>query len=243
MNLGERSAVYSRILDEERNIILIEPEDYDQSWEYPVINLLDTEYSRFFNNDVATLQYLLALERVPKSIMVGVINTIRNRDTLPLRISQRANSGGADNFLDFLTNELQPLIDKEYPTVFPTTLYGASNARIFTLYSLLKNPESFVDYIAISPMIGWCPDLVHLMMENFLKNPPKQKKFLYMNYGKTDLPQVTEYFRDFEQILHKNKSEQFSWETKYLPDEGHVPFTSTFDGIQAAYRHLVTGDI
>ncbi len=64
--------------------------------------------------------------------------------------------GGAEAFLDFLVNELRPLIAERFEgDVDSQTLYGHSLGGLFTLYALFRRPDSFRNFVASSPSIWW----------------------------------------------------------------------------------------
>jgi predicted alpha/beta superfamily hydrolase len=239
MHVGEHHSIHSWVLNEERNLVIKLPNDFDPEWEYPVLYMLDADYSRFYHHDIATIQYLTALERLPEMLIVGITNTDRNRDTLPVEIENRPGSGGAAKFIEFIVSELQPFIATNFTTTKPRYLYGASNAGIFTLYTLLTTPNAFDAFLAISPMIGYCPELVKDHSKELFKRTDIDKKFLYMNYGKTDLVHVTEHVPWYEKLLEREAPKWLTWESRYHPDEGHVPYTSIYNALQAAYRILV----
>jgi hypothetical protein len=66
------------------------------------------------------------------------------------------HAGGADAFLSFLLDELRPAIAKRYH-VDPErqSLAGDSLGGYFALYALMKNPDAFRNYAAISPSLWW----------------------------------------------------------------------------------------
>ena len=88
------------------------------------------------------------IQQVPEFITVGIYNTNRDRDMLPVEIPER-DSGGADKFLGFIEKELLPAINEEYRTTGYNLLYGASNAGIFGIYAEFSRPELF--NVVISP--------------------------------------------------------------------------------------------
>ncbi|MFP7493158.1 alpha/beta hydrolase-fold protein [Terribacillus saccharophilus] len=64
--------------------------------------------------------------------------------------------GGADIFLDWIVEELQPKILENYAVdLKKQCLYGHSLGGLFTLYSMFRRPEAFQCYLAISPSIWW----------------------------------------------------------------------------------------
>ena len=75
--------------------------------------------------------------------------------------------GGADTFLDWLTEELQPRIMDSYPIQQEKQcLYGHSLGGLFTLYSMFKRPEAFQCYLAISPSIWWNEKHIYSFMND-----------------------------------------------------------------------------
>lgn len=65
-------------------------------------------------------------------------------------------SGGGDNFLAFLIEELRPALAEAFPIdADDATLSGASLGGLFTLHALLSRPEAFRHYLAMCPAIWW----------------------------------------------------------------------------------------
>jgi len=80
----------------------------------------------------------------------------------PSELPQRPNgsawpaTGGADDFLAFIEEELKPAIEGRYPVDRRRqSLFGHSLGGLFALYALFARPESFRSYIAGSPSIWW----------------------------------------------------------------------------------------
>jgi len=66
------------------------------------------------------------------------------------------SEGGADRFLDFIQNELKPLVATRYPVDHKRqALFGHSFGGLFVLHALLTRPTSFSTFIASSPSIWW----------------------------------------------------------------------------------------
>ncbi|MFE4569732.1 alpha/beta hydrolase [Paenibacillus chitinolyticus] len=64
--------------------------------------------------------------------------------------------GGAAAFLDFIQEELKPVIAREYPVDLTNqTIMGHSLGGLFVLHTLFTRPEYFRTYIAGSPSIHW----------------------------------------------------------------------------------------
>lgn len=234
VNLGTIRKIHSEILVETREILVRLPKDYyGSSNKYPVLYMLDANYTPFFLNDVFTIEYMKYIQQVPEFILVGIYNTNRDRDMLPVKAPER-DGGGAEHFLDFIEKELASLINEEYKTSGFNMLFGASNAGIFGLYAAFKSPELFDVVIAPSPMIGWCPDLIKVLaLERFKQ---EQSTKLYMVYGKHDYSHVTEHIPWFKEFLERNAPNGFKWKCEYLEDAGHVPFSSLYNGLRWVFR-------
>jgi predicted alpha/beta superfamily hydrolase len=64
--------------------------------------------------------------------------------------------GGADQFIKFLVDELRPALAARYPIdAGHQSLMGHSLGGFFTLYALMRRPDAFRNYIAISPSLWW----------------------------------------------------------------------------------------
>lgn len=65
-------------------------------------------------------------------------------------------TGGAAQFLRFVTEEVVPLVEAEYRVnAMDRTLLGASTGGHFALYTLLKQPQAFHKYVVGSPSLGY----------------------------------------------------------------------------------------
>lgn len=79
-------------------------------------------------------------------------------DSLPERPDRTLwpEHGGADYFLDFLEQQLQPAMANKF-TINKSrqALFGHSLGGLFTLHALFTRPRSFSHFIAGSPSIWW----------------------------------------------------------------------------------------
>ncbi len=151
--IGEIVTIQSKVLDEERELLIYKPVGYDQSQEkYPVLYLLDAHLKFHFCTGI--VWSLRRYGRIPKMLVVGILNTDRNRDFTPTKVLN-PTEGGADNFIEFMKYELIPYIDKNYRTQPFRILYGSSLCGMFTIYTLLTAPDTFMAYIASSPSLWW----------------------------------------------------------------------------------------
>jgi predicted alpha/beta superfamily hydrolase len=228
----------SRILNEERTISVSLPDGYPTAQKaYPVLYVLDAEGETLFPKNVSTVKDLNTKGFVPQMIVVGIWNTNRNRDMIPIPVSHRPGSGGSENFLYFIKEELMPHIEQNYRTSDYSVLYGMSNSALFAVYALLEKPETFHATIASSPMIGHCPEYMKKKAEAFIKKNHVSSRFLYMIYGTEDSRRVTEYVPVLQNYLNMHASEGFISKLEILEGEGHVPDSSLTRGLQFIFSH------
>lgn len=152
--------------------------------ETPAVRLyvLDGEW----NHDLAKgiVGQLVRWGRTPAIEIISVTNTNRTRDFTPTEDDQRyPGSGGAEAFLQFLREELQPSVDKVIGTAGYEVLFGHSFGGLFTLYTLKTAPDTFDAYIAASPSIWWKDDYLYgtYALDNLTEKP-----FLFMSAGTDD---------------------------------------------------------
>jgi predicted alpha/beta superfamily hydrolase len=80
ISIGIRDSVYSRILNENRELWIYTPKGLkrDSKDIYPVLYLLDGDYS--FHATTGIVEFLTKNQICPEMIVVGISNTNRNRD-------------------------------------------------------------------------------------------------------------------------------------------------------------------
>ena len=79
ISIGKSEILHSDILNEDRQLEIHLPKNYNNSdKEYPVMYLLDSYYN--FTHTVGVTEFLYLNRLIPEMIIVGVRNTHRNRD-------------------------------------------------------------------------------------------------------------------------------------------------------------------
>jgi predicted alpha/beta superfamily hydrolase len=111
--IGKYRVLHSNILDEDRLLFIHLPRGYkDTKLAYPVLYLLYVDLYNYFADAAIIIEKLGSTGEIPPVIIIGVANTNRYRDLLPVKTRDRTEGGGADNFLQFFEEELIPYIDK-----------------------------------------------------------------------------------------------------------------------------------
>lgn len=229
ISFGKTIAIFSKILDEERPIYIYLPFGYDSNLKrYPVLYLMDGSLGAF-RYYAGVIQYYNR-RYFPEFIVVGIPNTDRGRDLSPNKWEQVPQSGGGKNFLDFITDELIPLIDGSFRTTDYRVIAGFSAGGNFVLYTLFEKPEYFNAFIAASASNN---DHQYMMKKarEFIEKKTTAEKFLFLPYFEGDFTICTESVPKIVKFLEKNKPEGFQYKVKIYKGMGHVPPQSLLDGM------------
>ncbi|WP_291912638.1 alpha/beta hydrolase-fold protein [Chitinophaga sp. CB10] len=161
-------SVYSKAVGDSFQIRVAVPPGYQPAGKYPVVYVLDANL--YFDIYAATMRRYSEVGLLPACIVAGIgyrdfrsMDSLRNRDyTFPVAIPEYEMpvSGGADKFLQFLRDELTPLIDRQYATdPAKRWLMGHSLGGYFTLFALQRqlrhNARLFDGFIAASPSLHY----------------------------------------------------------------------------------------
>jgi predicted alpha/beta superfamily hydrolase len=133
--------------------------------------LLVADGNGFFGLAVDTVRLMQIPGLVPSMIVVAVgypsastlIDTaqIRARDLTPSHSSMFDESGHADDFTRFLSEELRPWLNKKFPKPSnDITYFGHSLGGLFGTYVLLTQSALFDRYILSSPSLWWDRELM-----------------------------------------------------------------------------------
>ena len=184
---------------------------------YPTLFTLDGNIS--FPSLLGTQRMLIQGAEVPPSFVVGIgypgdslaeamIN--RNRDYIPSKpgeaearaLGQVSHVGGPA-FLQFLEEELKPLLAQHFPVdLEDSTLQGTSLGGLFASWVLLTRPETFQKYILCSPAIWWRNEQVFEWEEAYASNNDDLPASVFIGAGELE---VAEHLRtDAAAIAKKN---------------------------------------
>jgi predicted alpha/beta superfamily hydrolase len=238
-------SIYSNVLKEQRSIKVLLPESHKpgSTDRYEVIYVTDGEWAM----DPFSFDYKWAQGEgfVPPAIIVAIPNRYvdgvnqRDRDFLPVHVSDPAISGGAANFLAFIMNELTPYIDKKYPANGTNSIYGHSYGGVFVLYALLSEPQLFQSYYATDPPFGWNNDYLLKMAAEKLRSLPPNKVFWIAGRSQNqDIGRL-------DTLLQLNAPKTLQWKAVTYPNETHnsVRLKAMYDGIKYAYSGYSNGPI
>ncbi len=238
IKIGFKDSIESNVLNETRKFFVKLPRDYNYSNKsYPVLYRLDGDID-LYTETVGTINRLVYMEEsIPDMIVVMIENTNRTRDMMPTTTSFFKSEPGADNFKNFIENELILHINSAYRTTNEKILCGQSLSAIFTIYYFLTNPNSFDSYIACSGGFPECEEYFINLTNDFLKVKQIKTTNIFLTHGMTDFldPEgvMKKQLVDFSQRI-KSK-DKIACNLKIYVDEGHVPFQSLYHGLRFIY--------
>jgi predicted alpha/beta superfamily hydrolase len=160
--IGETFTLASKVLGETRRLNVYVPPIYRDSAtvRLPVLYMPDGGLAEDFLHVAGLVQVLVGNGTMRPFILVGIENTQRRRDlTGPTtnaddkKIAPRV--GGSAAFRQFIRRELMPAVRQRYRTTAETALLGESLAGLFTVETLLLEPDLFDTYLAFDPSLWW----------------------------------------------------------------------------------------
>jgi predicted alpha/beta superfamily hydrolase len=236
--IGTYRVLHSDILDEDRLLFIHLPRDYEETQlSYPVLYVLWVDIYNYFADAAIITEKLGSTGEIPPLIIVGVANTNRYRDLLPIKTRDRGEGGGSDNFIKFFEEELIPYVDSSFRTKNYKILAGPQAAAIFSLYALITEPALFNAVICENPFMN--PENAAYLFpraESFFKNKKSLKNILYIKCEKDERPQDLEYVENFAKVLETDKPEGFRFNLEIREPSGYfiapLPFR---DGLRSLF--------
>ncbi len=229
ITIGKRYSIDSKLLNETRFYNVYLPASYETSNQinYPVVYLIDGDYN--FHHTTGLIEQLSSIsEKIPEMIVIGIADNGHNNyvnNCTPF--DEKNNPGGqSEKFLDFITTELKPQINKNYKSSEYDILIGHSFGGLFTINALLSNPESFNAYISISPSLWWNDYETENKVTPFYEKYDSIKRFLFLSLANENGMGVLGFFNQldinsFADEYYKNKPLGLNYTFKHFPDENH----------------------
>ena len=246
ITIGETMTLPSKIMGEERTILVSTPPGYEQrSGGYAVLYM--TDGNAHFTHTRGTVDFLARNGVIPQLIIVAVVNTDRTRDLSPTHIDSREvngvvreypSSGGAPKFLDFFERELFPYIDSHYRTMPMRLFSGHSFGGLFALNVIFTRPEMFDAVLAVSPSLNWDDELPIRQASTFFDDREEFNATLFVAMADEEKgdPRPNRLDR-LEKALQGSKSVGFDWQVMRMPDENHgtVVLRAHYWGLRKAF--------
>ena len=225
--------INSQILNEERTILVRVPANYQTGEKFPVIYMLDAHPPQNAMM-VGLIEQQVWGGFMPEMIVVGIQNTNRTRDMTPTK-TERADSGGGENFIKFIESEVIPLVEKNYRTQPFRVFAGHSLGGLTAVYAFVSRPDLFNAYIAASPVLHWDNKFVIKRAEELFKQNRDFNKTLFITVG--DEPDYMDGFNSFQDLLKKQKPKNLEYEFRQFKDENHasVVLPAYYNGLRKVF--------
>ena len=193
--------IYSELIADSFHVFVSIPDDYySNEKKYPVLYVLDGDVAFGMASSIA--RYLQIGENIPELIIVGIgyggfdkaAGEKRRRDYKP------TPTGGAENFLNFLNEQLIPYIDSKYCTIPDDRIVnGYSIGGLFALYTLFSKPETFNRYIIGSPSLTWDNNSIFSYEENSPNKIGEMKLSVFISVGSEESDE--KYFNPIDKMV------------------------------------------
>ncbi|WP_165749157.1 alpha/beta hydrolase [Cellulophaga sp. Z1A5H] len=252
IEIGTIEKIQSTILNEEREYWVSLPENYAnekyETQKYPVVYLLDGE--KYFHTVTGMVKNLSNgyYPQIPECIVIAIKNTNRSRDLTPTIVTDLSyESGGADKFEAFITDELIPQVNNNYNTLDYKILIGHSFGGLFAFNLALKNISSFNSYIVLDPSLWWDNNTTLQKLEHTIKTKDFRGTTLFFananSIGNQKEPSK-QHYAHFEakktslKLLEDNLPKNLNFYSKYYKDEDHgsVVLPSLIDGLRTVFE-------
>ncbi len=200
------------------NLYIHLPKNYKSSTKhYSVIYLLDADYSFLLAKQI--IEHLSERNRIDEYIIIGIAYSNfeykknRTRDYTPRYVRNggygpeyQKFSGGASKFYQFIHEELMPYLTSNYRVNKSTTFVGHSFGGLFGIYLLLNHPETFDNYIIVSPSLWYDNHLLLEVAKNkqtlSVKKPIRLMLFIGEKENKGDYKMVDD-LKHFNSLINK----------------------------------------
>lgn len=223
--------IHSSIIDDDFNIYISLPDDYDKSEKrYPVLYLLDGDIAYGLATSIA--RYLQFGKNIPELIIVGIgygaLNrsegNMRSRDYTISSRKGRSGTGGAPKFRQFIKEELFPHINNTYRTVpDDKTLNGYSLGGLFAIYTLFTEPGLFNRYIIGSPHLSWDEYRIFTVQEEAFEKMDDIDAKVFISVGSEEDEEI--YFQPIDEmvtLINEKGYESLKMEAKVFDGGTHL---------------------
>jgi len=126
-----------------------------------------------------TLNDLINNKIIPPVIVVGIDNSPDRILEYTFSRDLQGRGGGAQNYCNFLIEELIPEIEKKFPVSTDRSLVGSSLGGLVSIYAGITHYKTFTRIAALSPSLWWD----HLKILQLLTKSKNFSDSLYADSG------------------------------------------------------------
>lgn len=215
------------------------PSAYNPNLRYPVLYQLD--------GHTTTGSVIKSYDRfeVPEQFREIIIVTIdykgnneRVRDFTPTSHSEFERSGGAEDFMNFLKNELVPHINGLYLTdeAFGNTLRGHSLGGLFASYVMFEDDaHTFKNFIIESPSWWWDDNYSIGQEFQYSQANSDLQANVYFAVGEYEGATMKGSFQIITERLKSRNYDGFASTTEILPSQDHLDVRENPNGLRTIF--------
>lgn len=197
--------------------------DKERAESYPVIYLLDGDWDI---EKVATIAHEQTKAGQKAVVVVGIgygsQDNERNRDYTPSE-GPLDNSGGAEDFLNFIEKDLMAKIESDYNVETSPSgrlFAGHSLGGLLSAYCFVTRTELFKHYMILSPSLWWDGQVFFALEADRRTAIQNKTKTIYMGIGELEtlgMNPVFELFAERLEVYYSN----LLLETHRVEAKGH----------------------
>jgi predicted alpha/beta superfamily hydrolase len=146
----------------------------------------------------------------------------RGRDYTPTHHDDEPSSGGAENFVRFLTTTLWPELGRRYSLSGDQRgIAGHSLGSLLALYALWREPLFFTHCLASAPSIWWDDrSILEFAARRQVQNPELPAR-LFLGVGEEDSSSMTGDLELLERQLTARPFNGLDWTSRRFPRRNH----------------------
>lgn len=229
----EHGTIASARLGETREYWVSLPDAYREAGKrFPVVYMMDGEMN-FNSGCIGGVRLAAQMGEMPDFILVGIRNTDRDKDVYPdvVTYADGTKAGGrANQYLDFLREELIPKIEKAYRTDGYRVLYGTSNTGFTAVWALFRSPDIADAYVAASATL-MVPSFRE-KRESLVREFKGGKRQLSLVMGERDFPTIISQNGALKELIDTAAPAGLSCRLAVLRGAEHVPANSLVAGLR-----------
>ena len=161
--VGTTYSIPSSVYGVDRRISVKLPIQYAKAKDknFPVLYLIDGGPEQDFPHIAGMLQSIDINWTLEPVVLVGVETVNRRYEASPPSDDPRyveamgSEVGGSQELRDFIRKDVMPWVESEYRVTDDRAVIGESLAGLWIVETLLKEPDMFTKYAAISPSLWW----------------------------------------------------------------------------------------
>ena len=153
-------------------------------------------------------------------------------------LKRKVVTGGAPKFLQFIKQELIPVIEKDFPADPKTrVIAGHSLGGLFTAYALFNEPTLFDTFLVCSPSLDMHDRLILKLEEQYAKRHKRLATKVYLSVGELEENSQNTMVRDFVRfatLLQSRKHKGLTLRKQIFLDLNHCDVVAP--GFQAGLK-------